>query len=112
MGSQNLSECIMTVLEEHADFRNRADQDGISSLLLFDQSRDQYMVVDTGWLNYQAVRTIVLFVRIIDGKIWIEEDWTEYGIADKLVECGIPHNSIVLGFKHPELRPFTDFAVV
>ncbi len=102
---------VMEALQEHAEFRNRADQDGIVAQLLFDKERDQYMIVDAGWLRYKRIRTIVVFVRIVEGKIWVEEDWTEYGIANEFVARGVPHHDIVLGFKHPEVRPLTDFAV-
>jgi hypothetical protein len=41
---------------------------------------------------------------------WIEEDWTEAGIADILVRAGVPREDIVLGFQPPDLRQYTDFA--
>jgi hypothetical protein len=36
---------------------------------------------------------------------------TEEGVVTDLVEAGIPANEIVLGFRHPKLRQYTDFAV-
>jgi len=42
---------------------------------------------------------------------WIEQDWTEKGIATELLESGVPNEDIVLGFRHPERRPLTEFAV-
>lgn len=41
----------------------------------------------------------------------MEEDWTEEGVATHFLTAGIPKEQIVLGFKHPEIRPYTDFAV-
>lgn len=38
-------------------------------------------------------------------------DGTEYGIANDLLAAGIPKDKIVLGFKSPESRKYTDFAV-
>ncbi|MBV7337555.1 XisI protein [Chloroflexi bacterium TSY] len=52
-----------------------------------------------------------LYVRIRNGKFWIEEDWTEEGIATHLVEAGVPKSDIVLGFHAPNMRPHTEFAV-
>lgn len=40
----------------------------------------------------------------------IQEDWTEEGIANELVRAGIPREDIVLGFQHPEMRKYSDFA--
>ncbi len=45
------------------------------------------------------------------GKIWIQRDGTEEGIAADLERAGIPKEHIVLGFRPPELRPYTGYAV-
>ncbi len=37
-------------------------------------------------------------------------DGTEHGLANELVEAGVPRDRIVLGFKPPEVRPYTGFA--
>ncbi|MFN9648942.1 MAG: element excision factor XisI family protein, partial [Pseudanabaena sp.] len=52
-----------------------------------------------------------VYVRIRDQKFWIEEDWTEVGIANELIALGVPKEDIVLGFHSPQMRPYTDFAV-
>ena len=57
------------------------------------------------------MRSIVVYVHLENGKIWVEEDWTDEEVADDLVEAGIAKAAIVLGFKPPELRQFTEFAV-
>jgi hypothetical protein len=49
-------------------------------------------------------------IDIRNGKVWIQQDGTEDGIAEALVEAGIPRDHIVLAFKPPEIRPYTDFA--
>ncbi|MGK7943847.1 MAG: element excision factor XisI family protein, partial [Microcystaceae cyanobacterium] len=41
---------------------------------------------------------------------WIEEDWTEEGIATELVREGVPKEDIVLAFYDPDARKFTEFA--
>lgn len=48
---------------------------------------------------------------IIDGKIWIQRDGTEEGIAADLERAGIAKDQIVLGFRSPEVRPYTGYAV-
>ncbi|MDB9459416.1 element excision factor XisI family protein, partial [Dolichospermum circinale CS-545/17] len=39
-----------------------------------------------------------------------ERDGTEIGVANELVEAGVPKQDIVLAFKAPYKRKFTDFA--
>jgi hypothetical protein len=52
-----------------------------------------------------------LHLDIIDGKIWIQQDGTEIGTANELVELGVSKQDIVLGFDPPNLRQYTDFAM-
>ncbi|MEA5560934.1 element excision factor XisI family protein, partial [Planktothrix agardhii] len=44
-------------------------------------------------------------------KIYIEEDWTEEGIANELLTEGVPKEDIVLAFHDPETRKLTEFAI-
>jgi hypothetical protein len=43
-------------------------------------------------------------------EIRIQQDGTEAGVAERLVEAGIPREHIVLAFKPPEIRQHTGFA--
>jgi len=43
--------------------------------------------------------------------MWIQSDGTEVGVANELVEAGVPQPDIVLAFKSPFKRQFTDYAV-
>ncbi len=84
---------------------------GVETLLAFDEKRDQYLWFQVGWKENRRVRGITVHVRLKNSKIWIEEDWTEEGIANELLRAGVSHSDIVLAFHHPEDRPLTDFAV-
>ncbi len=46
-----------------------------------------------------------------NGKIWVEADNTNQAIVQRLLDAGIPKESIVLAFYSPQKRPFTEFAV-
>jgi hypothetical protein len=54
---------------------------------------------------------VVYIWHIRDEKIWIQHDGTEGGIANELVERGVPKQDIVLAFHSPFKRQFTEFAV-
>jgi hypothetical protein len=47
----------------------------------------------------------------MDNKIWIQQDGTEVGIANELVELGVPKQDIILGFDPPNMRQLSDFAI-
>jgi hypothetical protein len=64
-----------------------------------------------GWDQDKRVHGCLVHIDIIDGKVWIQRDGTEQGIATELVTAGIPKDAIVLAFHPPEIRPHTEYAV-
>ena len=97
-------------LSDFCAYANRARSNGIETQCVFDEERDQYLLLSFGWNKNRRVRITLLHVRLRDGKIWIEEDDTEDGIATALVRAGVPHQDIVLAFHPPGLRHLTEFA--
>lgn len=76
-----------------------------------DAERDRYLLVVTGWEGRRHVHSTLIHVDVIDGKLWIEHDQTESGLAPDLVAAGVPPDRIVLAFKSPERRAATGYAV-
>ncbi|MFN9649226.1 MAG: XisI protein [Pseudanabaena sp.] len=99
---------IKTVLENHA---RHVWDDRIQAQIIIDAERDHYQLVYFGWRDSKRCYGVVIHIDIIDGKIWIQQDGTEIGAANELVEMGIPKQDIVLGFDPPNLRQYTDFAI-
>jgi hypothetical protein len=104
-------ELIKGILSRHAELVSRQLEPGEETLLAFDEEHDQYIWLQLGWTKRSRTHGITLHVRLRDGKIWVEEDWTEDGIATELLRAGVPNEDIVLGFHAPEMRPYTEFAV-
>ncbi|MDY6937384.1 MAG: XisI protein [Cyanobacteriota bacterium] len=78
---------------------------------VFDRESDRYLLMILGRENKQYQHGCLIHLDIIDGKIWIQRDGTEIGVANELVEAGVPKQEIVLGFKSPERRKDTEFAI-
>lgn len=78
---------------------------------IFDPASDRYLVMTVGWDGSQRIHHCLIHLDVVDGKVWVQRDSTEYGIARDLEAAGIPKNRIVLAFQPPELRPYTDYAV-
>ena len=68
------------------------------------------MWLKLGWEDGKRAKYIKVYVRVREPKFWIEEDWTEDGIATELVREGVPREDVVLAFHGPETRKDTDFA--
>lgn len=83
----------------------------LSCEALFDREHDRYALFTLGWDAGKRVHFLLAHVDIRGGKIWIEKDNTEDGIATELVQAGIPKSQIVLAFRSPEMRKHTEYAV-
>jgi hypothetical protein len=103
-------ELIKQLLTDHLALISRRSTPDLDAEVLFDDEHGQYMLAKTGWMAHQRVRGATLYVRLRDGKFWIEEDWTEDGIVPELLKAGVPKEDIVLAFHHPDLRPLAEFA--
>lgn len=82
----------------------------IANFTVFDRRNDRYFVMTQGWTQNGRVHHCLIHVDIIDGKFWIQYDGTEEGVAADLERAGVPKDHIVLGFRRPELRPYTEYA--
>lgn len=83
----------------------------LSCEALFDGVNDRYALVTLGWQAGKRVHFVLVHIDIRDGKVWIEKDNTEEGVARELVEAGVPKSQIVLAFRPPEVRKETEYAV-
>jgi hypothetical protein len=100
---------IREVIREYAQYRpSRGD---VEIEIIFDEANDHYELMYSGWNGPYRIHGSVLHIDIRNGKVWIQYDGTEGGIAEEFVKAGIPKDKIVLAFKSPEIRPHTDFAV-
>jgi XisI protein len=102
---------IKQALTEYAALLNSPPQPDYEVTLAFDDERQQYLLRRVGWTLAGRLRQTDLHISLRNGKIWIEEDWTEEGIATWFLEQGVPPSDIVLGFQPPQLRSFTEFAM-
>lgn len=76
----------------------------IESELLFDEKNDRYLLLHIGWLEGQRIHSTVLHLDIIDEKIWIQCNDTEFVLKDELMSLGISARDIVIGIQPPSVR--------
>jgi hypothetical protein len=102
-------EIIERVMTEYAQIPY--DFGEVDTVTVFDRKSDHYLLMLVGWEKGKRVHGCLTHMDIIDGKIWVQRDGTEDGMALDLVRAGIPKQSIVLGFQPPHRRTYTEFAV-
>lgn len=106
----NYRRIIQQVLRPYSNLQYAYDD--IHNSTVFDPEADRYLIVSSGWgQDRRRIHGCLIHVEIVGGKVWIQRDGTEDGIADELMAAGIPKEHIVLGFKSPEVRQYTGFAV-
>ena len=102
---------LKEVLTQQAEIMRQGFQKEIETQLTFDEERDHYLLLRLGWTAEGRLFVPALYARLQNGKIWIENDWTEESLATRLLERGIPPDDVVLAFHPPEMRQYTEFAV-
>lgn len=103
----------VALLEVLQDFTaNQIGNPGLEKQLIADKERNRFQVIVFGWENgKKLVNTTLLHFEIKNGKIWVQQNWTEIEVAKELMARGIPKNEIVLGFLPESMRADTEFAV-
>ena len=101
---------IMEVMNSYACERE-VSAEGLEFETIADIPHNRYQLVLMGWQDGERIYHLLFHLDIINGKIWIQEDATETGIANLLVEKGIAKKDIILAYYSEYHRQFTDFAV-
>lgn len=101
---------IKQQIRRYVDSFSDETNSDVQEIAVFDDENGNYQWVSLGWENNKRAFYTHLFVRLHNGKIWIEKDTTEDGIAIELVREGVPPEDIVLAFHSPKIRQYTDFA--
>jgi hypothetical protein len=84
----------------------------VDSLLLIDEAQGSYLVLYIGWSGDVRHHNIIVHLRVMGDKIWIEHDGTPERMATILRARGVPADDIVRGFQHPRKRRLSGFALV
>ncbi|MFB2834973.1 XisI protein [Floridanema evergladense] len=101
---------IQEVLTEYHQLNEKSGSP-TESVLAFDEVHDQYLLLLMGWHKDERIKSVMIHIRLKNNKIWIEEDWTEDGVATDLLQKGIGREEIVLAFHPPHVRQYTEFAI-
>jgi hypothetical protein len=102
-------EIIKRIISEYAALKPSYGDVQVEAI--FDESNDHYELMYSGWHEWRRIHGAVIHVDIREGKVWIQHDGTEDGIANEFMQAGIPPEHIVLAFHPPRERKYTQFAV-
>ena len=100
---------VQQILTYHSQFKPAVGE--TERFVSFDCQRDHYHLFTVGWHRHQRIYGCLIHIDIRDGKLWIQYDGTEDGVANELVAQGVPKQDIVLAFQSAYLRQYGEFAV-
>jgi hypothetical protein len=102
---------IKKALTERANLMRSQPLPGEEVICLLDDTTNNYLLLRMGWVNSERLYSVTLHLRLVNGHVHIEQDWTDDFLIE-LVEVGVSRKDIVLAFDPPEVRHQTEFAVV
>ena len=87
------------------------DDDGVDVELWDDQATNNYGVWFFGWDTSGRVLRPMIHLRLCRGKVYIESNETDFDVIERLTAAGVSPECIVLGYQHPSVRSYFEFAV-
>lgn len=102
---------VKQVLREYVEYIGSSSST-TDDVLLLDDTRSVYATFNLGWRNNSRIRIMPVLMRIVGDKIYVEDDNTDYGFVEHLLEAGVSAKNIVLAWQSPDMRQYTEFAVV
>ncbi len=104
----NYRRIIERILAEYIE--NAPEEAQIETIVINDKEGGNYLLMEIGWQPPRRVYHVLFHLRLKeDGKIWVEQDWTETGVARDLLRAGVPAEAIELGFQPPGMRPYIEW---
>lgn len=81
-------------------------------LVAFDEEHGQYLLFTDGWQGEKREYGCFMHIEVREtGKIWLHRDGTDLNFGQMLLDEAVPKSDIVLAFKSPKRRSFSDFAL-
>ena len=104
-------QAILPVFEVYAEYLHAGHTSTVEYHTVADKKNDRYQLAAVGWEQNTRIFYVIFQADIIDGKVWIQVDNTEDGLAALLEEKGVSKQDIVLAYFPAYHRKYTEYAV-
>lgn len=92
----SVREIVKDVIRQYAALRPSHGEIRLDSVL--DEAHDRYALLQVGWDRGRRVRGLLLYVVVVDDRVFIEYDGMERGIMEDLLQRGVAEDDIVLAY--------------
>ncbi|WP_416672071.1 XisI protein [Egbenema bharatensis] len=105
---EHYRQCLQKFLKHYSSYGPKNPE--IETQVIVDTANDHYLLLRTGWDGEQRIHNCIFHFDIRDRKIWLQINNTDIEVDKELEEMGISKKEIVVGFHHPSMRKYSDFA--
>jgi hypothetical protein len=102
------SHALKSILQKYKTF---CEKGGAEIQMLIDTTNQHYQLLQLDWENHLRTYTILLHFDIKDGKIWLQQNNTDFPLDEDFQDLAIHKSEIVNGLYPEKYRHFTDYAV-
>ena len=104
---------ILSILSDYVKLRY-SNVDGENNLIV-DKQNHRYLVMTIGRYKDgpdkgQLIHDSPMHFDIIDDKIWVQRNMTEWNVGEMLEKQGVPAADIVIGFLPDYMREYSESA--
>lgn len=107
--TEQYKQFVEQIIKSYAQYK--PDYGDIEMQTVLDRENGHFHLLTVGWHGNERIRGTILHIDVKPDKIWIQHDGTEIGVANELVEMGVPAGDIVLAYHVPYKRQHTGFAI-
>lgn len=108
MDAQECRQQIKAVIHTVAQYRLQRDDVEVD---VIDDANGHWQVIHRGWDGDERVYVVLVHLRLVEDRIYVERDGTPDGVATHLLGAGVPQTQIVMAVHPPYLRHLTPFAI-
>ncbi|HMQ46936.1 MAG TPA: XisI protein [Saprospiraceae bacterium] len=100
---------ILQFLQYYQEATNNKNSP-INRRIIADLENNSFQLLAVGWNGSHYIFSPIFHFDIINDKIWMQCNNTEWEVVDYLMEHGVDKKDIVLGFVAPQARRYSGFA--
>jgi hypothetical protein len=106
---KNYESIILNILRKYLEVEFLGTE--VTLQLIVDKENKHYQIVMMGWQNNEFFHDCPIHLDIIDEKIWIQQNMSEWDFGALLEKEKVPKSDIILGYLSPATRAFSDYAI-
>ena len=102
---------VKRAMTDRANLMRSQPLPGEEVICLLDEAADNYLLLRLGWVQGKRLYSVTLHLRLVEGKIRVEQDWTDDVVSD-LIADGVSREDLVFAVTTPpETRHLPDLAL-